>query len=606
MGNSQSMETSESEKDAKIKAKFLENYKILQSVKDNRYDQITIIIDPKTNERYCIKEILSKSSEDFARDESYFKKRENIDHPNVLKLISFTYTEAQSMCNTMRKFIVLLEYIESDLSLEIDKLAQKQLFYTENQIFHLLESTVSGLYQLQLLNMVHGDMKPSKIFQTVHRQYKIAENNLLGHMPSYYKKLAGHTDIQCYLSPALIKNLKKEEIKPVHSVYKSDVFSLGMIILYAGLMKNPIALYDFEKYQIKENELKQWIAEFKIKYSLQLTNLLQDMLRIDEDNRPDFIKLNEILTEIKNQPFDFSYKAETSPAQTERINTLIESNKLDMQLNPIYLTNLIHLQENNQSTRIRDTNLERKKKSSPSPQKAHRTKFISPTRPKRNLTTSKIQAQTQDKESPKEVATSQSNSLVLNPNLQKQPQPAAQEQKPVQLAENIIYLPVDAQQDSPPVKFILQDSSPHQYYQQSNDSNRYSIQYVSDQSNAQYALNSVQYVSVTHNVSSTNQPSLVKEVSPKNQDASELKNSSFRDVKIEEIQKSQENENLKSSRVFQLFSRPSENIANPDSQIIENVKPYQLVSNINKKVEPTMNNLLIHKPEGDLPLLTSK
>ena len=320
MGNSQS---ADSEKDVHIKEKFLQQYKILKSLKDDRYGHITIVTDPKTPERFCVKEILSKSSEDFVRDMSYFKRRQNIDHINILKLVSFTYTESQNICATMRKFIVLLEYIESDLSIEIEKLAHNQTFYNEDQIYHILESTVSGLYKLQLLNMVHGDVKPSRIFQTKHKHYKIAENNLLGqNMPSYYLKLSGIEDVQCYLSPALMKNLKREEINPIHNVYRSDVFSLGMIILYAGLMKNPISLYDFEKYQIKINELKEWIEEFKGKYSQQLTNLVQDMLIFDEDNRPDFIKLKEKLKEKpeKMQNHDSSFQSNTSSAPAERNN----------------------------------------------------------------------------------------------------------------------------------------------------------------------------------------------------------------------------------------------------------------------------------------------
>lgn len=51
-----------------------------------------------------------------------------------------------------------------------------------------------------------------------------------------------------YLAPALLHALENENWQPIHDSYKSDVFTLGMIILHAALMENLDCCYKYENY----------------------------------------------------------------------------------------------------------------------------------------------------------------------------------------------------------------------------------------------------------------------------------------------------------------------------------------------------------------------
>ena len=43
----------------------------------------------------------------------------------------------------------------------------------------------------------------------------------------------------------------KKEYEPKVDVYKSDVFTLGLTLLYACTLKDPISIYDFYEKELK-------------------------------------------------------------------------------------------------------------------------------------------------------------------------------------------------------------------------------------------------------------------------------------------------------------------------------------------------------------------
>ena len=59
-----------------------------------------------------------------------------------------------------------------------------------------------------------------------------------------------------YLAPALLKALENENWQPIHDPYKSDVFTLGMIILHASLMENLDSCYKYEDFKLKKEVLQ--------------------------------------------------------------------------------------------------------------------------------------------------------------------------------------------------------------------------------------------------------------------------------------------------------------------------------------------------------------
>ena len=78
-----------------------------------------------------------------------------------------------------------------------------------------------------------------------------------------------------------------------HCEYKSDVFSLGLTILEAGLLRPVKYIYDRKSAQINQGTFDDMKEEFANKYSENplLVTTLGKMLEIEESHRPDFISI---------------------------------------------------------------------------------------------------------------------------------------------------------------------------------------------------------------------------------------------------------------------------------------------------------------------------
>ena len=95
-----------------------------------------------------------------------------------------------------------------------------------------------------------------------------------------------------YMSPLLFNGLRTNQIDIKHNLFKSDVYSLGLCILYASTLNNEY-IYDIRKY-VDMNDVRKFINQcIGRKYSKNFVELVENMLEINERNRPDFIELEK-------------------------------------------------------------------------------------------------------------------------------------------------------------------------------------------------------------------------------------------------------------------------------------------------------------------------
>jgi translation initiation factor 2-alpha kinase 4 len=101
---------------------------------------------------------------------------------------------------------------------------------------------------------------------------------------------------ELYMSPILFEGLKNKIFDLKYNPYKSDVFSLGMCILFAATLKIKVLC----KIREFNNDKKVMMFLNKMlndKYSEKFVNLIGIMLKINENDRVDFIELEKILNE---------------------------------------------------------------------------------------------------------------------------------------------------------------------------------------------------------------------------------------------------------------------------------------------------------------------
>lgn len=87
---------------------------------------------------------------------------------------------------------------------------------------------------------------------------------------------------------------KGESVK--HDRIKSDVWSLGMCMLYSGNLRSVQEIYDFKDFKINEEALTEHLEEFSQRFKKEdpkLVECVTKMLKISESERPTFAELKK-------------------------------------------------------------------------------------------------------------------------------------------------------------------------------------------------------------------------------------------------------------------------------------------------------------------------
>ena len=99
---------------------------------------------------------------------------------------------------------------------------------------------------------------------------------------------------ELYMSPIQFFGLERKFDYVQHNTYKSDVFSLGMCILFAANL-NDDCLYDIRELKDMDKIKNIVMSYLSRRYSLKFIHCLLILLEIQEKNRPDFIALEDII-----------------------------------------------------------------------------------------------------------------------------------------------------------------------------------------------------------------------------------------------------------------------------------------------------------------------
>ena len=153
---------------------------------------------------------------------------------------------------------------------------------------------------MQKNNTSHRDIKPQNILVFKDNIYKLADFGEAKQIDNMKNLLVNYSlrGTELYMSPLLFNGLRNGQIDIKHNLFKSDVYSLGLCLLFAAVTNNK-PLYEIRKF-IDMKNVKIYLDKLlKRKYSQNFINLLSSMLEIHEKNRPDFIELEQIMKKWK-------------------------------------------------------------------------------------------------------------------------------------------------------------------------------------------------------------------------------------------------------------------------------------------------------------------
>ena len=142
------------------------------------------------------------------------------------------------------KITILFEYYANTLAENLASRVATNNYFSEKELWQLAESLLTALDYMQNNEISHEDICPKNILISNTGEYKIGDYGLLINGLSGYFRLVSDKTNDCYLSPKLVAALDNKVLDPNHNKYKSDVFSLGMTLIYASTLKSVENCYD--------------------------------------------------------------------------------------------------------------------------------------------------------------------------------------------------------------------------------------------------------------------------------------------------------------------------------------------------------------------------
>ena len=271
-------------------------FKIVKKIGNGSYGQIFRTLWNQNNENYAMKIMFTKNKDNivFLQEKVHLI----IDFQEKTKCDGLVRIYGDSYCKKENdyEYYEILELAERDWEKEINLRKQDLKYYTEWELFNIMCQLVKTLSLLQKHHITHRDIKLQNIL-LIKNKYKICDFGEARKLVQKGTIVQPPRGSELYMSPIQFFALNQKMKLVQHNTYKSDVFSLGMCILYAANL-NDDCLCDIREL-IDMNNIRNILESYLSKrYSNGFISLLLYFLEINEKKRPDFIQLENIISQI--------------------------------------------------------------------------------------------------------------------------------------------------------------------------------------------------------------------------------------------------------------------------------------------------------------------
>ena len=205
-------------------------------------------------------------------------KLSKVFHQSVKMITSFIKSGPE------KKFIIIMEYCSNgNLKTFLKKMNDEGRFFTQTQVWIYCKQFIELLAYLQTNEICHRDIKPENIFVTENGDLKLGD---FGEGKQDSQAMNTIRGTVLYLSPKLKELYRKTDATTaIYDPYRSDVYSLGLVLL------EMISMNEFVIWEIQD-QINNKIS--KIKHPA-LSMIIRNMLWHDDDIRPNFLELIEVI-----------------------------------------------------------------------------------------------------------------------------------------------------------------------------------------------------------------------------------------------------------------------------------------------------------------------
>ena len=271
---------------------FMKDYDV---VKRNPADNVTFLQHKQTDDQLLLREFNfnDKKECEKTRDKLAELKNKLAGNKHVVALKDYLMHSEDQYCSTFYKIYALFEYPERTLDDEINERNVQKRKFSETELWSILASCILGLSHLQKNGIRHSALKSSSILLSQEGIIKISDPFAIGATPNYDTAINKRSTPHLYLSPEQATALQQEVVTPSINHYKSDIWTLGMIMLEAGLLEYQDDCYRDDWSRIQWETLQYNINRFGQAYSEEIKNMVEFMLSRDERVTPDWVDLGE-------------------------------------------------------------------------------------------------------------------------------------------------------------------------------------------------------------------------------------------------------------------------------------------------------------------------
>ncbi|MCA6492341.1 MAG: hypothetical protein IM572_06660 [Chitinophagaceae bacterium] len=219
--------------------------------------------------------------------------RQNLNHRNLLYMLDYSNKSKKGLCSSDFNVAAFFEFPLTNLAKDVKERQTKSEYYTPDELNRLVSQMLDVLVHLNDKGLYHGNICPKTI------QHRRATKTfiLLDHfgekrsVEKFHREQLILAD-EIFLSPEMYGTIADDyyhvnEQKEI-DLAKNDIFSLGMVVLHLGLLKNTQDVYASDG-DMNREKLAAHIKMFEDRYAERnppLIHALKLMLAIKPADRP--------------------------------------------------------------------------------------------------------------------------------------------------------------------------------------------------------------------------------------------------------------------------------------------------------------------------------
>ncbi|CAD8132925.1 unnamed protein product [Paramecium octaurelia] len=236
--------------------------------------------------------------------------------PFLIQMIDLQHVTEKELCTQLTQAHSVYEYFDEYLERVINELSETKQYFEEIEIVAMLHCTLMALQRLNDQQKQHGDIRPLTISVTSFAKrsqfrqnhpfpvFKLTDIQEMTDMNSYRRCIAKQQG-QYNLSPEQLSSLKQKVLRPNVDQNKSDVFCIGLTALQMATLSFVQDIYDIPSYTFNIEKLEDHLYFLKSQYSSDLYEIVESLLVMAPDNRPNPKQAHELLHRYRFQLEDY-------------------------------------------------------------------------------------------------------------------------------------------------------------------------------------------------------------------------------------------------------------------------------------------------------------